>query len=151
MSTPLNSSGVWFVLASDQRARLFQMDIRPPGHPHIEECDAIEFEWEGREHGRPALSDRRGHSYAVSSHEADEDRHRFVRQLVRWLPGAMQSHAIDRLTLFAPPKTVGVLRELCPAPLAQKLNIVVKELVNHRIEALQKDADILGLMGLSVV
>lgn len=151
MATQLKSSEVWFVLASDQQAKLFQMDIKPPAHPHIEERDLIDFEWVGHERGRPALSDRRGHSYAVSSHEADEDRHRIVRQLIRWLPVIMRSHEIDRLNLFAPPKTVGVLRELCPAPLAQTLNIVLKDLINHPIDALQRDADILGLMGLSIV
>jgi protein required for attachment to host cells len=104
----------WIVLADARRARLLSAVPTPAGRVHVEAADELECDWEGHEHGRPSMLNRRGpHSGNVApNHDVEEALHRFARQVRDWVLGQMKARDISSATLFAPARMLGVLRAM---------------------------------------
>lgn len=146
------SQSAWFVLADNHRAKLLQCNATATGHCHIEPQEATEYQWEGHEHGRPMpLASKNGHSYASAHHDAEEQERRFARQIVQWLQGAVREKEVDRLTVFSPPRMLGLLRDIHTDRLSEWLELCEADLVNLPNEALREHPAILRLIGLAPV
>ena len=119
----------WIVTADSRGAALFSCQRTPGGELHVEEARSLQ---NGHEHEqdrhRPALlggAERRGaagrsgghaapHSVAPH-HAAEEDQHRYARDVGEWLGRANWELGIagsgGRLSVFAPPKLLSLLRD----------------------------------------
>ncbi|HUU98714.1 MAG TPA: host attachment protein [Phycisphaerae bacterium] len=103
---------IWFALADAQKCRLLRCHLTKQDTPHVDECDALDNELPEHEHGRPmALGGMTGHSFAAPHHDEEEAERRFAAQIVEWLQDRFAHYGIERLTVLAPPRLLGVLRK----------------------------------------
>ncbi len=118
----LNKTETWIVVVDNGRGRLLRGTQVPPGRYHLEETGSIENKWEEHEHGRPSPRwGKAGHTYASLGHEDEERMSRFARNVAKWLEQTTGERKIDRLSLFAPPRFLGVLRQTWSPRLAQRI------------------------------
>lgn len=102
----------WIFVVDSGRGRLLRGSSVPPGRPHLEEDESIENTWEEHEHGRPSPRvGKAGHSYASRGHEDEEMMHRFAKDVAAWLERKAKQNNIQNLSLFAPPRFLGALRQ----------------------------------------
>ena len=135
--TESQSPYTWIALADSRRGKLLRCSLTPNGRRHIESIENIESQWPGHQHGRPSPRlGKNGHSYASQGHEAEEDLQRFAKQLLRWVAKQMQAHSIDRLTVYAPPRCLGALRQVRPQPMRIRLDLQEGDLLNLPDEVL---------------
>jgi protein required for attachment to host cells len=139
-----NNKEKWIFVVDGGRGRLLRGSNVPPGRPHLEEDESIENPWEEHEHGRPSpRAGKLGHTYASQGHEGEELLHRFARDVVLWLERKSRQHKIENLLLFAPPRFLGALRQVCPASLTARITehegdlgyMTAGDLARHRVIA----------------
>ena len=132
----------WIALADSRRGQLLRCSLTPKGSRHIELIENIKSQWPGHQRGRPSPRlGKTGHSYASQGHESEEDLKRFAKTYLQWVQQQMQVHSIDRLTVYAPPRCLGALRQVCPKPMHARLdlqegdllNLSHKDLIDHKL------------------
>jgi hypothetical protein len=115
----------WIITADTRRATLFACEPVPGGGTRLERLTSIVNAHEGEhERHRPSLlggAERRGAASRSSAHAAphaaaerrteEEERRRFARDLSSWLAEVRRQFGVTAVTLFAPPRLLGVLRE----------------------------------------
>lgn len=122
---------VWFVLVDAQHCRLIRAQRNKLGSLRLVEVDRLENELPVHERGRPmALAGMTGHTFAALHHDDEEMDRRFVSQIVAWLAAQSRRRGIDRLTLWATPRIVGILRKSHLGPLAGRLDLRVGNLMH---------------------
>ena len=119
MTPTLNHPKKWIFIVDNRRGRLLSTSLAPPGRHHLEVVEAIENKWEEHQHGRP--SPRAGKQGNTWGHEDEEMMHRFARDVTAWLEGKAERLGIDGLTIFAPPRFLGVLRQSYSPQLAARV------------------------------
>ena len=119
----LNDSQTWIFVVDNGRGRLLRGTQVPPGRFHLEEDCSIENTLEPHEHGRPSpRTGKAGNTYASQGHEDEERMSRFARNVTTWLEKKTREHGIDKLTLFAPPRFLGALRQNWSQQLAARVS-----------------------------
>ncbi|MBU0640453.1 MAG: host attachment protein [Planctomycetes bacterium] len=130
---------VWFALADAKKCRLLRCYLTKQGTPHVDECDALDNELPEHEHGRPmALGEMTGHSFAAPHHDAEETDRRFAAQIVEWLRQRSVAYGIERLTVLAPPRLLGVLRKTPLGSLKGRLEQREGNLMHFETDALSE-------------
>ena len=149
----------WIAVADGRRAALFSCRTLPGGRFHLDEASSIENDWENsHEHHRPTLiggAERRGavgrsgasaalHSSAPG-HEDQEEQLRFARQVSTWLTHAVRSEEAGRVSVFAVPQFLGLLRHQFGHGNPQ-LELHEGELANLRAGELEKHPAIIDAL-----
>ncbi len=130
---------VWVCLVDGRGARLLKAQrAGERRHWRFDVQDAIGNQCSGfHEHAHPtAIAGARagapgGHPGLRSiapGHESDEMRSRWARDIAHWIDRQCAAHSIQRLTLFAPPATLGAVRGLLPASIAPRVHDVAEDL-----------------------
>ena len=124
MAAPATHDAHWLFLVNGSLGRLLLANpSRPRGRYHIEQIDLIETAWEAHEHGRPSpRGGKDAHRYASRGHEDQEMTKRFARDVARWLESQIEQRKIERVSVFAPPRFLGAMRQVCPAALAARID-----------------------------
>lgn len=134
-------SQTWIVVADSSRAKIYE--AANAGADLVEREDLVHPE--GRLHERDLVSDRPGHDsgeYGSGPHVLDEptpahveEMHKFAREIAARLEQGLNDRAYDRLVLVAPPKFLGVLREVLAQGVAATVaETLHKDLVQHSAE-----------------
>lgn len=95
----------WFALADAKRGRLLYCHLTKQGTQHVDEYDTLRNTLPEQEFVRPMRQSGMAHGI-----EGEEER-RFAGKIVEWLRQNARKHEIDRLTIFAPPRMLGILRK----------------------------------------
>lgn len=121
----------WIVTLGSRRGRLIK--AQPvTGRWHTEQVNEIRNQWEDyHEHGRPEglskgrgmLAKSEGYAFAAGSHDKEEMKRRFARDVAQWLMRQIRRYGIESIDLFAPPSFLGNLREELP----RRLNGLIRE------------------------
>jgi len=93
----------WFALADAESCRLLRCILTRQGTPHVEEYGVIQNTLPEQEHMRPMTQ-------GGSTHHVENKEKRFAGQIVEWLQTQTGQREIDALTVFVPPRMLGVLR-----------------------------------------
>lgn len=113
----------WLLVVDQQEGRLLGVGRTPTDHVHLISQGTIRNNWEAHEHGRPSSrSGKSGHTYASQGHEDETMRDRFAREVAAWLEEQIELLHIDRITVFAPPRFLGALREAWSLTLAERVD-----------------------------
>ena len=127
----------WIALADSRRGQLLRCSLTPKSSRHIELMENIKSQWPGHQRGRPSpRMGKFGHSYASQGHESEEDLQRFAKTYLQWVRQKMQAHNIDHLTVYAPPRCLGALRQVCPKSMHSQLDLREGDLLNLSHEVL---------------
>jgi protein required for attachment to host cells len=102
--TNVEHNHAWFALADAEHCRLLCCRLTERGTQHIDEYGRLENTLPEAEHARPMSQDG-------MTHDIEEEERRFGAQIVAWLRSKVEEHEIDRLTIFASPRMLGVLRK----------------------------------------
>jgi protein required for attachment to host cells len=138
---------VWFALADAQKCRLLRCHLTKQGTPHVDECDALDNELPEHEHGRPmALGGMTGRSFAALHHDEEEAERRFAAQIVEWLQKKSARYGIERLTVLASPRILGVLRKTPPGSLKGCIDEREGNLMHLETDALSEHSMIRRLL-----
>lgn len=144
------------IVISDQRsARLFVRASEPGGRWRLEERARLHNRHEGEhEHHRPDLLGRGAPTAAAGpqrlvseGHTREEEARRFAREVAAWLGEQRGACSLDRITLFAPPRFLGMLREE-QAPRAA-VEMLEGELTGVPVHELASHPEILAAFGAS--
>lgn len=139
----------WVLVADARHGRLLCCGLTPQNRCHVDECDSIQNNWPGHAHGRSsALWKGTGVSYGIEDDEVREPTSRFARQVVAWLHHKMAEYEIEHITILAPPRFLGALRNEQSTDLAGKAVEHKGELVNMPTSELAKQPAIRALIGL---
>ncbi len=148
-ATTITAATTWIVLANDHQARLLSARRTPTGRCQVVEREEIESPIPTRDRGRPsALNGMSGHSYADNLRALKEERRRFARQLARWIDEFMKRPAINKLTVFAPSRMIGSLREVLSVKHRGQIQLIDENLINMPSDALRRHHAITRLVGL---
>jgi protein required for attachment to host cells len=98
-------------LADTARARFFKCQFGESRSCHIEELESLIDRWEPHLRGRPQpLHSKTGHAWTAPSHEDEEMRLRFARDVSGWVDRLVKQYGVHRLVVFAPPRFLPDLR-----------------------------------------
>jgi protein required for attachment to host cells len=114
----------WIVTCDERHAFLFCCQrvpaLRLPDggrHWHVEQQKHLKNRWEHyhEEHrpfalGRGPTANAAQH-FASIGHEPEEEHRRFARQVADWLTQVMNELGVDRISIFAAPRFLGLLRQ----------------------------------------
>ena len=106
----------WVLVADGERARILESDTVDTSLRQAMAADFFNVNPPTREQGtdRPGRTkDRFGQGRHAMEPRADWHRFekaRFAKDIARWLKGATNDNAFDRLVLIAPPQSLGDLR-----------------------------------------
>jgi protein required for attachment to host cells len=134
-----HKGSVWVCLVDGRRARLLRAqrsgELR---HWRFDVQDVIDNQWSDfheRGHATAIAGARAGLSGGhaglrtiAPGHESDEMRSRWAREIAHWIDRQCAAHSVERLTLFAPPATLGAVRGLLPASVAPRVHDVAEDL-----------------------
>jgi len=122
---------IWILVANQAEAQIYSSD-RPPGNLLL--VDVLENK-EGTSHPGDLVSDAPGrafdsfgpgrHTMEPNTGVKEEQRRRFVKEMVERLQTGHTKNAFDTLVLLAAPAVLGVIRKTLTADLAR---IVIKEI-----------------------
>ena len=140
MRKPLTT---WIVVADGSRARIFSYRSDEPKLAIVREFD----DPRARKPSRDLVSSGPGHNQesANAAHHAIEPKHdphaqaerAFLRKVAESIEAAASSKAFDRLAIAAPPRALGVLRQvLAPAIRGKLVAEVAKDLTKTPIAEL---------------
>lgn len=116
----------WIATTDNRRAALLSCRGTPGGELALDRVRSLENSHEG-EHsrGRPSMiggSERAGSARASSGsaaphftsrgHEEEEEHRRFAREVAAWLDRSGAELKCERITVFAPARLLGMLRDL---------------------------------------
>ncbi len=130
MKTPMPMTNVeqgnhaWFALADAEHCRLLCCRLTAQGTQHVEEYDALKNTLPEQEHARPTTGGM--------THYVEEEERRFAGEIVQWLQKQAQAHRADCLTVFAPPRMLGVLRTVPLGPLIGRVEELQGDLMRLR-------------------
>jgi protein required for attachment to host cells len=122
---------IWILVANQSEARVYSADrihggltlgrtfTHPAGAAHVRDL-ITDAPGRGYDRTGPAR-----HSMEPDTGVKEEERRRFVKEVVEWLSGAHLQGKFDRLVLLAAPAVLGVLRKTLSGGLQQA---VVKEI-----------------------
>ena len=121
----------WILVANQAEAQIYSSD-RLPGDLLL--VDVLENK-EGASYARDLVSDAPGrafdstgsgrHAMEPNTGVKEEQRRRFVKEMVERLQTAQSKSVFDKLVLLAAPAVLGVIRKTLPADLTR---IVIKEI-----------------------
>lgn len=145
----------WIITADGRGAHLFGCSHLPSGDLHLEPGRSLHnAHEEEHERNRPLLlggAERRGsvarsgaHAapHVVSQGHADEESlRRFAREVRTWLAAAIDELGTERVTLFAAPQFLGVLRTELDA-VASRVDLHKGELTHLRAHELAAHPEI---------
>jgi len=135
---------IWILVANQAEARIYSSD-RLPGKLKLVDVLANE---EGTAHARDLVSDAPGrgfdsmgsgrHAMEPNTGVKDEQRKRFVKEMVERLQKAHLNGGFDELVLLAAPAVLGVIRKTL-TPNLEKIVIkaVSKDLIGQSVDKLQ--------------
>ena len=150
MNNNKTATNAWIVLANDHQARLVTARRTPTGRCHLSEAEAIESPIPAHDRGRPAaLNGMNGHSYADNLRTLEEERRRFAKQLSQWLHTLLDQHHIQHLTVFAPSRSIGYLRELIRKEDIAHVDLIDENLMRLPNDALRSHHAVMSVLGLS--
>lgn len=132
-----------FVLDA-RRARRLLLSRTPRGSLHVEELDRLQESWDEKQHQRPSMLSARGRSFASTSHEREERRQRFAREVARWLRRAVASGR--GIPVLCPTPLLGALRDELGSRLAARLELRACDLGWLNLRELAGHAAIAGLL-----
>ncbi|BAZ94630.1 MULTISPECIES: host attachment protein [Thiohalobacter] len=138
-------SRTWIVVAESSRAKIYE--AANAGADLVEREDLVHPE--GRLHERDLVSDRPGHDSGTAGsgpHVLDEstsahveEMQKFAREIAARLEQGLNDKAYDRLVLVAPPKFLGVLRDVLAQGVAATVaETLHKNLVQHGAEEVRE-------------
>ena len=134
----INENRGWFFVVDGGCGRLMQSIVVPPGRLRVEQHGTLSNRSLGLEHVRPSsLKGKSGNSYASGGHEAEEEIHRFAKEVAAWLEREIDRHDIEDLTVFFSPRLLGELRK------------VFNPNLEHRVRTQQADLTSLTPSGLA--
>ncbi len=122
----------WIVTLGARRGRLIKAATEPAGRWRTEQIDEIRNRWEGyHERGRPVGLSKgngrrgtsEGYSFAAGSHDGEEMRRRFARDVSRWLIRHIKRQSMESVDVFAPPSILGTLRDEMPRNLNGRIRV----------------------------
>ena len=121
----------WILVANQAEAQVYSSD-RLPGNLLLVE---VLKNNEGTTHPRDLVSDAPGrafdstgsgrHAMEPNTGVKEEQRRRFVKEIVEWLKTTQSKGGFDKLVLLAAPAVLGVIRKTLPPGLTK---IVIKEI-----------------------
>ena len=121
---------IWLCLSDGNRARLLSCQRTRWGRPQLTERDSIELTRIGREHHRPSpLSGKEGHAYADVGNEKAAQLKPAAREILMWLHDQICRHAVEHVTVFAPPDLLGALRRARDPGLCGRVSLRKGELL----------------------
>lgn len=85
-----------------------------------------------------ALGGMTGHSFAATHHDEEEAEKRFAAQIVEWLRERRAHYGIERLTVLAPPRLLGVLRKTSLGSLKGRIDVREGNLMHFEPDALSE-------------
>jgi len=107
----------WIVTADERQAHLYSCRKVAGRQWHLDRKRSLESRWEHyHEEHRPSALGRgptanAAQHFASIGHEPEEEHLRFARDVVEWLPRAMEEFGIDHIRLFAASRFLGLLRK----------------------------------------
>ena len=138
----------WFLVVDTRRARLMHGSTLRTGRLHVDAHEVLENRWEEHERGRPSrLAGKTGQYYAHWGHEDEERLQRFARDVVVWIDEQLERRQIAELTVFAPPRLLGALRQEMPPRIAERLRVLKADLGKLTPADLVQHAAVTGLLG----
>lgn len=93
----------WFALVDAKHCRLLCCRLTQEGTQHVDEYGTYDNVLPEQEHMRPMTQ-------AGETHDVEENERSFAADLAKWLQKQAETHELDRLTIFATPRMLGVLR-----------------------------------------
>ena len=136
-----------FFVVDGGRGRLLRCSRVPPGRIHVDELEAIEYEAEEHEHGRPSSrSGRSGNTYASGGHEGEYQLHRFAKQVANWIEKHSNRNDREAITLFAAPRFLGELRKLFSPAIARRIREHQADLTQLNTSSLARHAAVTRLL-----
>jgi len=122
---------IWILVANQAEAQIYSANRLPGGLTLVRTLSHAE----GAAHARDLTSDGPGrvhdrmgsarHSMEPDTGVKEEERRRFVKEMVDWLKAAHLKGEFDQLVLLAAPAVLGVIRKTLAGDLA---NTVIKEI-----------------------
>jgi protein required for attachment to host cells len=149
MSTASSNSALrqstWIITADAVGARLLRCGLTPMHRVHLDLIDQFTHDEGQLQHTRPSpRTGRTGHS--GDNHESDEFLARSARHLGSWLSKQDSSHQFTYVHIFAPPRMVGALRKVMPAPLTDRTELHEADLTPFTPAALACHASVRRLL-----
>jgi protein required for attachment to host cells len=101
----------WALLADSAGARLIECERTPGGSCHVEERDSLRAVPRPHQRGRPTMTRDDGRTSSGEKQAVQDEMHRFARDLARWVSQRVKQHQIEGLTVFAPARFLGAIRQ----------------------------------------
>ncbi len=138
---------ICFFVVDAGRARLLQCSRVPHGSIHVDELEALEYQAEEHEHGRPSpRTGKSGNTYASGGHEDEHQLHRFAKDVVAWIEKRAGRIDDQAITLFAAPRFLGELRKLFSPALVKRIREHQADLTQLSTAGLAKHSAVADLL-----
>lgn len=115
-------SHAWFALLDAEHCRLLCCRLTQQGTQHVDEYGTLDNTLPEQEHGRPMTQ-------AGETHDVEENERRFAAEVAEWLQKQAGARELDRLTIFASPRMLGVLRHTSFGAMQAGMNQVQGDLM----------------------
>ena len=113
----------WVLTADEGVGRLLRVERTASGRAHVAVGDEIHDTWKEHQHGSPSpLTGKSGYRRAPWGHEDETRRKRFAREIAVWLERQAEDLHIDCISVFAPPRFLGALRDAWSPRLAIRVD-----------------------------
>ena len=135
---------IWILVANQAEAQIYSA-TRLPGSLTLVQTLSHEA---GSAHARDLTSDAPGrvhdrmgsarHSMEPNTGVKEEERRRFVKEMVDWLKAAHLKGEFDQLVLLAAPAVLGVIRKAVAGELAKAvIKEISKDVIGHDVDKIQ--------------
>lgn len=137
-------SMIWILVANQTEAQIYSANRLPGGLTLVRTLSHAE----GAAHTRDLTSDAPGrvhdrmgsarHSMEPDTGVKEEERRRFVKEMVDWLKAAHLKGEFDQLVLLAAPAVLGVIRKAVAGDLAKAvIKEISKDVIGQDIDKIQ--------------
>lgn len=132
----------WILTVDQHAGKLLCLSTGEDHHVRFEESGEITNTHEPHEHGRPSPKKGKGsHQNVPWSHDEEELRKRYARDVATWLASEVDKQAIMRVVVFAPAHLLGALRREWSPELARRVeehvgdlsHLSLRELAHHPV------------------
>lgn len=135
---------IWILVANQAEAQIYSANRLPGGLTLVRTLSHAE----GAAHARDLISDAPGrvhdrmgsarHSMEPDMGVKEEERRRFVKEMVDWLEAAHLKGEFDQLVLLAAPAVLGVIRKAVAGDLAKAVTKEIsKDVIGQDIDKIQ--------------
>ena len=135
---------IWILVANQAEAQVYSANRLPGGLTLVRTLSHAE----GAAHARDLTSDGPGrvhdrmglarHSMEPDTGVKEEERRRFVKEMVDWLKAAQLKGEFDQLVLLAAPAVLGVIRKAVAGDLAKAvIKEIPKDVIGQEIDKIQ--------------